>query len=159
MNDLLKKALIVGSIMLPLPATLMASEVGKAPAQAPAKAAAPAASAAPATQPPVILFRQVSEVPIRPEVVEVDGTVSCTFTAAKLRCTARRRGGACASPGSGGEMSHHEVARLIIAATVVVGYLWPHSEVTLFYPLDDVTVEVDDVGIGASRLTAFKTAW
>ena len=50
-------------------------------------------------------------------------------------------------------MSHHEVARLIIAATVVVGFFGLIA-VTLFYPLDDVTVEVDDVGIGA-LLTAF----
>ena len=84
------KHLLTFAAMLALSSPVVAAEAQKAPAQAPAKAAAPAASAAPATQPPVILFRQVSEVPIRPEVVEVDGTVSCTFTAAKLRCTARR---------------------------------------------------------------------
>ena len=50
-------------------------------------------------------------------------------------------------------MTHHEIARLIIAATVVVGFFGLIA-VTLFYPLDDVTVEVDDVGIGA-LLTAF----
>ena len=50
-------------------------------------------------------------------------------------------------------MNHHEIARLIIAGMVMIGFFSLVS-VTLFYPLDDVTVEVDDVGIGA-MLTAF----
>ena len=50
-------------------------------------------------------------------------------------------------------MNHHEIARLIIAGMVMIG-LFGLVSVTLFYPLDDVTVEVDDVGIGA-MLTAF----
>ena len=39
----------------------------------------------------MILFRQVTEVPIRPEEIEVDGSVSCTLIDAVLRCTAARR--------------------------------------------------------------------
>ena len=83
------KHLLTIAAILALSSPVMAQEAEQ-PAPAPAQVATPAAPAAPA-QPPVIMFRQVTEVPIRPEEIEVDGSVSCTFTDAVLRCTATRR--------------------------------------------------------------------
>ena len=80
------KHLLTIAALLALSSPVVAQDVKQAPAPV-----APTQAAAPATQPPVILFRQVTEVPIRPKEVEVDGTVSCTFTDAVLRCTAARR--------------------------------------------------------------------
>ena len=85
------KHLLTIAALLALSSPVMAQEAATAPATPPVEAAAPAAPVAPAEQPPVILFRQVTEVPIRPEEIEVDGTVSCTLIDAVLRCTAARR--------------------------------------------------------------------
>ena len=84
------KHLLTIAALLALSSPVMAQNAELAPTPAPAELAVPASPAAPATQPPVILFRQVSEVPIRPKEIEVDGTVSCTFVDAVLRCTARQ---------------------------------------------------------------------
>ena len=82
------KHILTIAALLALSSPVMAQEAATAPATPPVEAAAPVA---PAEQPPVILFRQVTEVPIRPEEIEVDGTVSCTLIDAVLRCTAARR--------------------------------------------------------------------
>ena len=92
------KHLLTIAALLALSSPVVAQEIAKAPATTPpAEAAAPVA---PAEQPPVILFRQVTEVPIRPKEVEVDGTVSCTLIDAVLRCTAARRLAPAQAPAS-----------------------------------------------------------
>ena len=81
------KHLLALAALLALSSPVVAQDAKQDPAPASAEAVAPAS---PAEQPPVILFRQVSEFPIRPKEVEVDGTVSCTLVDEVLRCTARR---------------------------------------------------------------------
>ena len=108
--------------LLALSSPVMAQEAATAPATPPVEAAAPAAPVAPAEQPPVILFRQVTEVPIRPEEIEVDG---------RRVLHPHRRGaplhggpptGACASPGSGGGMSGSEGQLPQLRVTDTIGW-------------------------------------